>query len=93
LLVSWCAGRRCGMTCSDEDRGRSRRSGAEDQGWSYRSSGTVCGLHRAREGEERGFFDSASKPLGRFVSGLVSKPLGQFVSDLTSKSLGRFFLV
>jgi hypothetical protein len=31
LLVSWCAGGRCGMTCSDEDRGRSRRPGAEDQ--------------------------------------------------------------
>jgi hypothetical protein len=25
------------MTCSDEDRGRSRRPGAEDQGWSHRS--------------------------------------------------------
>jgi hypothetical protein len=33
LLVSWCAGGRCVMTCSDEDRGRSRRPGAEDQGW------------------------------------------------------------
>jgi hypothetical protein len=37
LLVSWCAGGRCGMTCSDEDRDRSRRSGAEDRGWSHRS--------------------------------------------------------
>jgi hypothetical protein len=25
------------MACSDEDRGRSRRPGAEDQGWSHRS--------------------------------------------------------
>jgi hypothetical protein len=25
------------MACSDEDRGRSRRPGAEDRGWSYRS--------------------------------------------------------
>jgi hypothetical protein len=32
LLVSWCAGGRCGMTCSDEDRGRSRRPDAEDRG-------------------------------------------------------------
>jgi hypothetical protein len=32
LLVSWCAGGRCGMACSDEDRGRSRRPGAEDWG-------------------------------------------------------------
>jgi hypothetical protein len=31
LLVSWCAGGKCGMTCSDDDRGRSRRPGAEDQ--------------------------------------------------------------
>jgi hypothetical protein len=32
LLVSWCAGGRCGMMCSDEDRCRSRRPGAEDRG-------------------------------------------------------------
>jgi hypothetical protein len=37
LLVSWCAGGRCGMTCSDEDRVRSRRPGAEGRGWSHRS--------------------------------------------------------
>jgi hypothetical protein len=37
LLVSWCAGGRCGMTCIDEDCGRSRRPGAEDRGWSHRS--------------------------------------------------------
>jgi hypothetical protein len=60
LLVSWCAGGRCGMACSDEDRGRSRRPGAEDRGWSHRSgtrwSGdAVCGIHRARGDEEHGF--------------------------------------
>jgi hypothetical protein len=59
LLVSWCAGGRCGMVSSDEDLGRSRRSGAEDWEWSStslilggwtirRSDDTVCGLHRAR---------------------------------------------
>jgi hypothetical protein len=37
LLVSWCAVGRCGIACSDEDRGRSRRPGAEDRGWSHRS--------------------------------------------------------
>jgi hypothetical protein len=37
LLVSWCAGGKCGMACSDEDRGRSKRPGAEDRGWSHRS--------------------------------------------------------
>jgi hypothetical protein len=38
LLVSWCVGGRCGMACSDEDRGRSRGPGAEDRGWSHMSS-------------------------------------------------------
>jgi hypothetical protein len=48
------------MVSSDEDRGRNRRPGAEDQGWSHRS-GTqwpdvaVCDMHRAREDDERGF--------------------------------------
>jgi hypothetical protein len=37
LLVSCCAGGRCGMASIDEDSGRSRRPGAEDQGWSHRS--------------------------------------------------------
>jgi hypothetical protein len=31
LLVSWCVGSRCGMTCSDENHDRSRRPGAEDR--------------------------------------------------------------
>jgi hypothetical protein len=43
------------MVCSDEDRGRSRRPSSEGWGWSHRSSGTVCGLHRACGDEERGF--------------------------------------
>jgi hypothetical protein len=37
LLVSWYAGGKCSMTCSDEDHGRSRRPGVEDRGWSHRS--------------------------------------------------------
>jgi hypothetical protein len=37
LLVSWCAGDRCGMAFSYKDRGKSRRLGAEDQRWSHRS--------------------------------------------------------
>jgi hypothetical protein len=37
LLVSWCAGGRCGIVCRNEDHGRSRRPGVEDQGWSHRS--------------------------------------------------------
>jgi hypothetical protein len=37
LLVSWCAGGRCGMACSDEYHDRSRRPSVEDRGWSHRS--------------------------------------------------------
>jgi hypothetical protein len=37
LPVLWCAGGRCGMTCSDEDHGRSRRPDAEDRRWSHMS--------------------------------------------------------
>jgi hypothetical protein len=37
LLASWCASGRCGKACSDEDRDRSRRPGAEDRGLSHRS--------------------------------------------------------
>jgi hypothetical protein len=53
LLVLWCAGGRCGMACNDEDRGRSRRSGAEDQRWSHRSGtrwpgGREVGWRRVR---------------------------------------------
>jgi hypothetical protein len=65
LLISWCAGGRCGMTCSDEDRVRSRRPSAEDCDGRTgrvlgcrtieRSGSAVCGLHRARGDEERVF--------------------------------------
>jgi hypothetical protein len=58
LFASWCVGGRCGMACSDENRGRSRRPGAEDRDGRTgrvlgsraveRSGGTVCGLHLAR---------------------------------------------
>jgi hypothetical protein len=37
LFISLCTDGRCGMSCSDEDRGRSKRPGVEDQGWSHRS--------------------------------------------------------
>jgi hypothetical protein len=58
LLVSWYAGGRCGMTCSDEGCGKSRRSGAKDRDGHTcrvlggrtveRSGGAVCDLHLAR---------------------------------------------
>jgi hypothetical protein len=54
------------MLGSDEDLGRSRRPGAEDQEWSntsrvldgrtiWRSDDAVCGLHRAHGDEEHEF--------------------------------------
>jgi hypothetical protein len=53
------------MTCSDEDRGKSRRPDAEVRDGRTgqvlggrtieRSSGVVCGLHRVHRDEEHGF--------------------------------------
>jgi hypothetical protein len=54
------------MVGSDENHVRSRRSGAEDQGWSStgwvlsgqtieRSGEVVCGLHRVQGDDEREF--------------------------------------
>jgi hypothetical protein len=73
LLVSWSAGGRCDIVGSDEDRGRSRKPGAEDWGWSCtsqvlggrtieRSDDAVCGLYRAQGDDERGFPGLASNP-------------------------------
>jgi hypothetical protein len=53
------------MVDSDEDRGRSRKPGAEDRRWSHRSGGrtiersgdAVCSLHCACGDEEREFLD------------------------------------
>jgi hypothetical protein len=66
LLVSWCAGDKCGMVGSDEDRGRNRRPSAKNRRWSgigrvlggrtiERSGDAVCGLHRACTDKDRGF--------------------------------------
>jgi hypothetical protein len=92
LLISWCVGDRCGMTGSDEDRGKSRRPGTEDWEWSStcralggrmieRSDDTVCGLHCAQGDEERRFL------------GLASKPRSTVSPDLTSKPVATGFLV
>jgi hypothetical protein len=59
------------MADSNDDRGRSRRLDAEDQGWSStcrvlggwiieRSGDAVCSLHRAQGDEEHGFLGLAS---------------------------------
>jgi hypothetical protein len=56
------------MTGSEEDLGRSRKPGAEDQGWSNthqvldgqtieRSGDAVCDMYCAHRDEEHGFLD------------------------------------
>jgi hypothetical protein len=65
-MTSWCAGDRCDMAGSDEDCGRSRRPGVEDQEWSgtgrvlngrmiERSDDAVCGMQHALRDVEHGF--------------------------------------
>jgi hypothetical protein len=74
------------MVCSDEDRGRSRRSDAEDQGWSHRSDTrrpsdqevgvvlcVVCTVHV--ETRSASFLVEPQNQGRRFVNGLASKPL------------------
>jgi hypothetical protein len=71
------------MAGSDVDRGRSRRLGAEDQGWSStgqvlggqmieRSGDVVCSLHCARGENECRFLGSASKLRSTISLGLAS---------------------
>jgi hypothetical protein len=74
------------MVGSDEDRGRSRRLGVEDRGWSStcqvlggrmieRSGDAMCGLCRAQGDEKHMFLRSASKPRSTVSPGLASKPV------------------
>jgi hypothetical protein len=74
------------MAGNDDDRGRSRRLGAEDWGCSStdwvlggrmieRSDDAVCGLHRAQGYEDHGFLGLASKPRSTISPGLVLKPV------------------
>jgi hypothetical protein len=101
LLVSWCAGGRCGMACSDEDRGRSRRPGAEDRGWSHRSGTWWSGGREIRWRRVRSA--PGTWRLGARVSwlslkttltiftGLASKPVAMISSSLASKPAATVF--
>jgi hypothetical protein len=101
LLVSWCVGGRCGMACSDVDRGRSRRPGAEDQGWSHRSvldgrrsrgrvvPCAVCTVHVKMRGA--GLLVEPQNQGRWFLSGLASKPLRRF-SPVWPQNRWRWFL-
>jgi hypothetical protein len=87
LLVSWCAGGRCGMACSDEGRGRRRRPGAEDS-VAGRSRGrvapcAVCTWHV--ETRSAGFLVEPQNQGRRFVSGLASKLVATVFAGLASK--------
>jgi hypothetical protein len=65
LIVSWCAGVRCDMAGSNENRGMNSRPDAKDRdsrtgrvfgGRMIGMSGdVVCDLHRTRGDEEHGF--------------------------------------
>jgi hypothetical protein len=72
------------MEGSDKDRGRSRRLGVEDRGWSRTgwvldghtieiSGDVVCGLHGAKGDEECEFLGCASKLRLTVSLGLTSK--------------------
>jgi hypothetical protein len=100
LLVSWCAGGRRDMAGSDKDRDRSRRSSAEDRGWSStgrvlggraigRLGDVVCGLHRPHGDEEQGFLVDPQNQ-GRGFLGLALKTSSSGLVIWASKSLHRF---
>jgi hypothetical protein len=75
LLVSWCVCGKCDIAGNDEDRGKSRRLGVEDQGWSgtsqvlscwtiRRLGDVMCDPHRTHGGdEEHKFSGLALKPV------------------------------
>jgi hypothetical protein len=86
------------MLGSDEDRGRSRRLGAQDRRWSsigqilggrmIESSGdTVCGVHHAQGDKERGLLGLASKPRSTISPGLASKSVVTVSPSLVSQPL------
>jgi hypothetical protein len=86
LLLLWGAGDRYGMAGINKDCGRSRRTSAEDRGWSStgrvlsgqmieRLGDAVCSLHCAQGDEELGFLGLGSKPRSIVSSGLASKPV------------------
>jgi hypothetical protein len=70
------------MADNDEHRDRSRRLGAEDQGWSStgrilrdwtieRSGDVVCGLHHAQGAEEHEYLGLALKSRSVISLGLI----------------------
>jgi hypothetical protein len=90
------------MVGSNEDLGRSRRPGAEDQRWSStgrvldgrtirRSGDAVCSLHHARGDEEHGFLGLALKPRSAVYQWFDIKTTGTIFSSLASKPVAMIF--
>jgi hypothetical protein len=89
------------MAGSDKDRGKSRRLGVEDRGWSNtrRVLGgwmierlvTLCDLHYAQGDEEHGFLGLSSKPRSMVSPCLTFKTGGYGSCGLASKPLARVF--
>jgi hypothetical protein len=72
------------MAGNDKDRGRTRRLGVDDRGWSSTgqvlgdwmiemSGDAVCDLHHAQGDEERRFLGLTSKPRSTVSPSLASK--------------------
>jgi hypothetical protein len=99
LLVSWCAGGRCGMMCSDKDRDRSRRPGAEDRRWSHRPgtrwpSSREVGWHRVQSASclwRRGARVSWLS-LKTTIDGMASKLVATVSPGLASKPVVGFLI-
>jgi hypothetical protein len=67
------------MTCSDEDRDRSRKPGAEaGRSRGQVASCAICTWHE--ESRSVSFLVEPQNQGRRFVSGLFSKPLGRFLA-------------
>jgi hypothetical protein len=79
LLVSWCAGGRCDMAGSDEDRGRSRRLGVEDRRWSNTGSATTVCLFGPQNhcGRFLVWVKVKRKKVGSMVSGAAQRKSDQ----------------
>jgi hypothetical protein len=91
----------CGMVGSDKDRGRSRRLGPKDWGWSSTSqvldgrtierlSDAMCGLHHAQGDEECGFLGLATKPRSMVSPSLASKPVATVLMVWPQNHLLKF---
>jgi hypothetical protein len=92
------------MVDSDENRGRSRRLGAEDRGWSStgrvlsgwtieRPGDTMCGLHRAQGDDEHMFLGLASKPRSTVSLSLALKLVAMVSLSLASKPVATVLVV